>query len=284
MFGEHEDTKASTEAEEREPYVMGYGNTELEIMASRTADQDAQILLPHLRPGLTVLDCGCGPGTITLGLAEIVAPGQVTGVDVEVARVEEARRIAAERGVLNAHFDVASIYELPYQPGSFDAAFISGVLGNVSRPEDALFEVQRVLKPGGVVGVREFDHGGDLLFPNDGPLRESMEFYARLRASYGHDPETGRRLRGLLHGAGFVRISISASLLGTSSPEDVSGTGAAVANLFETEWGPRSVAAGWVDIDDVNRWVNAWRGFGERSDAFYAVAWVEAVGWKIGYE
>jgi ubiquinone/menaquinone biosynthesis C-methylase UbiE len=51
-------------------------------MVRRTVETNASFVPPHLRPGLSVLDCGCGPGSITVGLAGRVAPGQVVGIDV----------------------------------------------------------------------------------------------------------------------------------------------------------------------------------------------------------
>ena len=57
-------------------------------LAKRTASQDAAFLLPHLRAGIHVLDAGCGPGSITLGLAAAVAPGEVVGIDFQPSLVE----------------------------------------------------------------------------------------------------------------------------------------------------------------------------------------------------
>src|SRR5688572_8059537 len=70
-------------------------------MAARTVTRDAAFLLPYLHPGMELLDAGCGPGSITVGLAEVVAPGGVVGVDLQAAQVEQARTLAAERGVTN---------------------------------------------------------------------------------------------------------------------------------------------------------------------------------------
>ena len=71
---------------------------------------------------MRLLDVGCGPGSITLGLAEAVAPGEVVGVDLQPAQVEQARALAAERGVANVRFEVASAYALPFPDAAFDAA------------------------------------------------------------------------------------------------------------------------------------------------------------------
>ena len=110
--------------------------------------------MPYLKPGMSLLDCGCGPGTITLGFAEVVSPGRVIGMDVEESQVEIARSNAETVGLSNATFETANIYELPFDDNSFDAAFCHGVLDHLTDPLKALLEMRRVLKPGGVIGVR----------------------------------------------------------------------------------------------------------------------------------
>ena len=91
----------------------------------RTADADAAFLARHLQPGMSLLDCGCGPGTITIGLADWVAPGKVTGVDLDPKRVQQATEAAEAAGAANVAFQVGDIYQLPFPDASFDAAFIT---------------------------------------------------------------------------------------------------------------------------------------------------------------
>ena len=121
-------------------------------MALRTASQEAAFFLPSLRPGMRVLDLGCGPGSITLGLAEAVAPGEVVGVDLQPEQVEQARALDAARGVINARFEVAEVYRLPFPDGAFDAAFAHAVLMHLREPVRALAELRRVLRPAALLG------------------------------------------------------------------------------------------------------------------------------------
>jgi ubiquinone/menaquinone biosynthesis C-methylase UbiE len=157
---------------EREQYTMGYGPAATAIMARRTAQSHAAFFLPHLKPGMSLLDCGCGPGTITLSFAELVAPGQVVGTEIEALHVALARENAANSNVSNVRFETADIYGLPFEDASFDAVFISAVLSNLREPIRGLREAYRVLRPGGVIGIKEFDHRRRSTLPTGAGRRE----------------------------------------------------------------------------------------------------------------
>ena len=69
-------------------YTMGYSEEFLQLLHRRNADRNTAYLLPHLRPGLRVLDFGCGPGTISVGLARAVEPGELHGIDIEESQID----------------------------------------------------------------------------------------------------------------------------------------------------------------------------------------------------
>jgi len=108
---------------------------------------------------MRLLDCGCGLGSITVGLAEVVSPGDVVGIDVERQVLDMAQRSSAERGLGNISFAVADVYHLPFPDASFDAAVAHTLLVHLREPRRALEEIRRVLKPGGVAGVSDPDFG-----------------------------------------------------------------------------------------------------------------------------
>ena len=72
---------------------------------------------------MRLLDCGAGPGAITYGLAEAVAPSEVVGIVLSQAQVDRARDLANEFGVTNVRFEAGSVYELPFPDASFDVTF-----------------------------------------------------------------------------------------------------------------------------------------------------------------
>ena len=124
---------------------------------NRDAVQVADFLVPRLSEGMSVLDCGCGPGPITLGFAEIVSPGRVVGIDIEPTMIDEANVLASDSGLDNLEFQVADIYDLPFDDGEFDVIFSSAVTEHLSNPVRALREIHRVTKPGGIGAVIRTD-------------------------------------------------------------------------------------------------------------------------------
>ena len=252
---------------------MGYGPAATAIMAMRTAQSHAAFFFPYLKSGMNVLDCGCGPGTITAGFAELVAPGEVVGTEIEESHVAIARENAAKHNLRNVRFETADIYELPFADSSFDAVFISAVLGNLREPVRGLREAFRVLKSGGVIGVKEFDHGGDLLYPGDPAIEKYGELYLRLRRENGHDPETGRKIGALLIDAGFGELKLSAVYEPFAGPQAAGGFAQVSAGLLAEGWGDAFVGNGWATRDDIKEMADAWRRFANFPGAIFAAAW-----------
>src|SRR5437867_8482705 len=109
-------------------YTHGHHESVLRSHTWRTAENSAGYLLPHLRPGLSLLDIGAGPGTITADLAALVSPGRVTAVEVTEAALSLARTEADRRGQENIDFVVADVHALDLPGGSFDVVHAHQVL------------------------------------------------------------------------------------------------------------------------------------------------------------
>jgi len=134
----------------QERYSHGYDSKYVEYLAGRTSSREAAFLTPYLQPGMSLLDCGCGPGTITIGLAKLVAPGQVVGIDIAENQIALAREVAYAQGVSNVKFEVGNINELPFPDRSFDSVFAHTVLQHLANPVRALKEIHRILKASGL--------------------------------------------------------------------------------------------------------------------------------------
>ena len=174
----------------------------------RGADVYADFLIPHLRPDAMVLDCGCGTGTITLGLAESVPEGHFVGVDLDLSGLKGAQRAAVSLGHQNVSWIGADGRSLPFHGAIFNAVLCHSMLETLDDPAPVIAELRRLTKRGGVVGVASVEYDGIILAgePTAGPRRFYDIRQQLWRAARIAEPNTGRRLRGLFQAAGFGHV------------------------------------------------------------------------------
>jgi SAM-dependent methyltransferase len=205
------DQPSSTQpASSTEVYTPGYSANASSFMANRRATTHASFLLPYLRSGLRVLDCGCGPGTITAGLAELVNPGQVTGIDLAESQIALAKEHAAAHHIANVDFQPSSIYDLTFDDDTFDVVFAHAVFEHLADPGKAMRELHRVLKPNGVLGLCSPDWGGFIVASGNPALDAAITFYKQLQIHNGGDPLAGRKLGEFALQGGFTQRQLSA--------------------------------------------------------------------------
>jgi ubiquinone/menaquinone biosynthesis C-methylase UbiE len=193
-----------------EAYTPGHSQNATDFMSVRSVQSHGQFFMPHLASGVSVLDCGCGPGSITVGIAALVAPGKVIGVDFGSSQIERAQSRAANMRIKNVDFQSADCYSLPFPDSSFDRAFSHALMEHLADPLRAAKELFRVLKPGGVIGVCSPDWGGFVLAPPSTGLSESIRAYTSLQTKNGGDVLVGRILGEYLRASGFKDIQMSA--------------------------------------------------------------------------
>ena len=255
-------------------YTMAYSEEFLQLLRRRSAKISAAHLLAHLRRGQSVLDFGCGPGTISVGLAEAVHPGEFHGIDLDASHIEMARAAAAAGGHDNMKFRKCDVTALPFDDDSFDAAHCHAVLTHVPDTDAALSEVRRVLRPGGWLGCRELIgsacfFGPVVDYPNDG-----WATFANLLSANGGHPQMGRQLKRALHDAGFVDIEAGAEFEFFGSPEDVE-----FYHGYATGWfcSPATVDAavqhGLADRQRFDDWRQALDRWKDEPGAVAAIGW-----------
>lgn len=191
-------------------YTPGHSQNATDFMSRRSVQTHGQFFLSYLTPDVSVLDCGCGPGSITLSMAPLVAPGKVVGVDFGSSQIERATSSAVRAGIKNAEFRTADCYSLPFGDGSFDRVFSHALMEHLSDPVRAMKELHRVLKPRGIVGVCSPDWGGFVLAPPSAELSAAVDAYTDLQAKNGGDAQVGRKLGSYLAEAGFSNSQMSA--------------------------------------------------------------------------
>ncbi|MCY4107854.1 MAG: methyltransferase domain-containing protein [Chloroflexi bacterium] len=212
-------------------YTMGFSEEMLESLRRYTAEASAAYLLPNLRPGLRVLDFGCGPGTISVGLAKAIDPGELHGVDMEESQIELARSVAQAWRQGNAIFHVGDVLDLPFEDGFFDVAHCHNVLMHIPDTGAVLAEVKRVLKPGGIVACREMICASSFTHPDYGVIRKAWDMFEDLLAADDGHPQIGKDLKGHIVEAGFDNVQITGSFDVYNSPRDV-----AFIYAFANQW------------------------------------------------
>ena len=253
--------------------------------ARREIATSAAFFAPYVQPGMRLLDCGCGPGSLTLDFAEAIAPGEVIGVDNDERVLDRARAAAAERGTTNVSFQLGNIYQLELENESVDAVWTSSLMQWLDKPVKALREVLRVLKPGGVYASRDRDRGGDI-FGNGNRLvgRALNLHYWQNELATGGSFHFGGRLRGLMLKAGFEKVTTGASYENHGDREGAQFIVGLYDRALREEIRPWSVKIikeqGWADDEELARLIEAWKLWGEDHRSFYAICRVENVGWK----
>jgi SAM-dependent methyltransferase len=250
---------------------------------ARTAERQAAFILPYLRAGMSVLDIGCGPGSISLGLAQAVAPGHVTGIDHDAVHIEAARALAAERGVTNATFQVGNVLLLPFEDGTFVAVFENNVFTHLSQDAvRAAVEAYRVLKPGGFLAARDVDAEAVVWGHRTDPIKELDRLFVAWHHSRGSDITLGKRLPAILREAGFGGTIKSVSADTKGDPEATRSHAEITLSLLDGPFGRDIVDKDWADRRTVERLKESIREWGEHPDAFFANVHVEVIGWKPG--
>lgn len=186
----------------REHYTHGHHESVLKSHTWRTIANSAAYLEPHLAGGLSLLDVGCGPGTITVEFADRLAPGRVVGVD---AAAEVIAKAAASFTRPNLEFLVGDAYALPFDDGTFDIAHTHQTLQHLADPAAALRELRRVVRPGGVVAARDVDYAGVIWFPLHPGLTRWLDLYERVHRSNGGRTRCGPATEGVGAAGGLHR-------------------------------------------------------------------------------
>lgn len=238
----------------------------------RNAENSAAYVLDQLAPGSSLLDVGCGPGSITADLAQRVAPGPVTAVDSSAEAVELARATARAAGVDNIDFQVTDVHQMELPDDTFDVVHAHQVLQHVADPVRALSEMRRVARPGGIVAACDSDYSGMYWYPSLPELDAWMDLYQRLARKNGGEPDAGRRMVAWAREAGFTDITYVAEVWNHSDTERRAWWGSMWAKrILESDMGHQATREGHATREELERISAGWTAWSQDPDGVFMV-------------
>jgi len=210
----------------KKAYVHGYDQRE-NIRLQDQASTLVELLHSDTQypAGSRVLEAGCGVGAQTITLAKNSPGALITSIDISEASVSEARKKVEAAGFTHVRFEQADIFNLSYEPASFDHIFICFVLEHLPRPVEALQMLKKYLKPGGTMTVIEGDHGSAYFYPDSETAHKAIQCQVELQRRAGGNAMIGRELYPLLSEAGLTSVHVSPRMVYVDSgkPQLVDG-------------------------------------------------------------
>lgn len=277
-------------------YTHGHHDAVLRSHSWRTAENSAAYLVPYLGRELSILDVGCGPGSITADLAQMVAPGRVVGIDPSDDVIARAQAGSAQRdgGMLpaNLRFEVADLYDLRLGDegvpgGGFDVVHAHQVLQHLPDPAGALRAMARLAgseapgphrRPYGLVAARDANYAAMYWSPANELLDRWQEVIREVTSRNGGEPDAGRFLLQWAHAAGLDDVTYTSSTWTFTAPDDLAWWGDLWADRISISGlATQAQDYGIATADELTAIAQAWRRWATHPDAMFVVTHGEIV-------
>ena len=240
-------------------YTHGHQESVLRSHKWRTAENSAAYLLPHLRPDMTLLDVGCGPGTITADLATRVA--SVHGIDPSPSVIADA-----QAAFPSLSFAVGDLFE---ETGHYDVVHAHQVLQHLSDPVGALRKLRAL---GTIVAARDSDYTWFQWEPASPVLDRWLDVYLAVTRRNGAEARAGRYLLRWAHEAGFADVAYTTSNWTFATPEDRAWwCGLWADRCLDSSFAQQAVDDGIATSEELRALADGWRAWGEDPDAVFVV-------------
>jgi len=240
-------------------YTHGHQESVLRSHKSRTAANSCGYLLPSLRPDMTLLDVGCGPGTITADLATLVA--SVKGIDPSESVIAEARAAFP-----TIDFEVGDLFDLD---GHWDVVHAHQVLQHLADPVGALRKMGSL---GSLVAARDSDYTWFQWWPASPVLERWRDVYLAVTRHNGAEARAGRFLLQWAHEAGFTDVTYTSSSWTFATPEARAWwCGVWADRCVESSFAQQAVDYGYATADDMAALAAGWRAWADERDGVFVV-------------
>ena len=262
----------------QDTYTHGHQEPVLRSHRWRTAENSAAYLLDRLRPGMDLLDVGCGPGTLTVDLARRTAPGRTVGIDVAPDAVAAAREHVEASGV-PVELLAADLRSADLEPGSFDVVHAHQVLQHLRDPVDALARMTALARPGGgIVAVRDADYPAMAWAPHDDRLDRWRSAYLSVTRANGAAADAGRHLLRWALDAGLREVTYTTSTWTFATPGERAWWAGLWADRTEaSDFAGQAVAYGVATPDGLADMAAGWRAWAADDGATFTVVHGELV-------
>lgn len=233
-------------------YALKLSEAELaryQVMAEAAARMERELWeAAGIAAGAVVADVGCGPGAVSVVLAELVGPaGRVLAVDRDIEAVEAARAAATRVGADNLSVQVGEADDTGIPAGTVDAVMVRHVLAHNGPRERAIVaHAATLVRPGGFVYLADIEILGFRMRPPDPDVDDLNSRYHQWHEQRGNDLSVGLRLAELLAGAGLEVVDHQGRYQIFAIPPGLRPPGWAASEAL--------VAAGLATSDDVQRW------------------------------
>lgn len=206
-------------------YLLGHEDAEVRrlMLQARLYDDYTEhaLRLAGLRPGMRVLDVGCGPGDVSFVAARLVGPeGAVLGIDAAADIIELARTRAAEQGFRSVRFEQTTVGDLALAE-PVDAVIGRLILMHLPDPVGTLRQLADLVRPGGFIAFSEFDMTGARGVPDLPLWRAAGDTIIGTFTGLGLDPTFAAKLPTLFRRAGLAapRLALGAPAGGADDTE-----------------------------------------------------------------
>ena len=253
-------------------YTHGHAESVLRSHRTRTAENSAAYVLAELRTGMALLDVGSGPGTITADLAERVSPGRVTALEMSDGALGLTRAECERRGISDIAYAVGDVHALDFADDTFDVVHAHQVLQHVADPVQAIREMVRVCRPGGVVAARDADYAAFTWYPQLPALDRWLELYEAAARENGGEPDAGRRLLAWAHAAGCTDVTATASLWCYATPESRAAWGGMWADrIVSSALADQLLTTGASSAEELTDLAAGWQTWAADPDGWIAI-------------
>ncbi|GAB3954443.1 hypothetical protein GCM10028805_39900 [Spirosoma harenae] len=231
------------------------------VLERRTVENANRNLLKYLKPGLRVLDVGCGSGAITRSIAEKAGPtGWVLGIDPSESLMVQARQNVGDLPGIT--FEQGDVYTFD-TPQRFDLITCARTLQWLAQPEAALINMKRLLKPGGNLAILDYNHEKISWVPDPpASMRLFYDAFLKWRQDAGFDNAIADHLDAMMQRIGFETIQVESLVeISRKGNSDFATTSRLWSEVAELR-GPQLVQSGYITEDqrllaiaDYDNWI-----------------------------